>query len=102
MTSLIGQLYNRQRYRQHRCCVVDSISIRGYMVRKWYGSFGESLAKGHDMNYYIDLFSPETYEAFARSDIWCGGFRASAGRVKQGDKLICCMGSPSKVAHDHK
>jgi hypothetical protein len=47
------------------------------------------------MNYYIDLFSPETYEAFARSDRQISGFRARhrslAGRVKPGDKLICYM-----------
>jgi predicted RNA-binding protein len=45
------------------------------------------------MAYFLDLFSPETYEAFTRSDRTVTGFRPSrqgrAGRVKPGDKLIC-------------
>lgn len=45
------------------------------------------------MAYFLDLFSPETYEAFTRSDRTVTGFRPSrqgrAGRVKAGDKLIC-------------
>ncbi len=47
------------------------------------------------MNYFLDLFSPETYNAFAQSDRSISGFRkrqaAAAGRVKPGDKLICYM-----------
>jgi predicted RNA-binding protein len=45
------------------------------------------------MAYFLNLFSPETYEAFTRSDRTVTGFRPSrqglAGRVKAGDKLIC-------------
>jgi predicted RNA-binding protein len=47
------------------------------------------------MAYYLDLFSPETYEAFARSDRSVSGFRMRqrnvARRVKPGDKFICYM-----------
>jgi predicted RNA-binding protein len=47
------------------------------------------------MTYFLDLFSPETYEAFTRSDRMVSGFRArqrrAASRVKVGDKLICYM-----------
>jgi predicted RNA-binding protein len=45
--------------------------------------------------YFLDLFSPETYEAFTQSDQRVTGFRArqkiAATRVKVGDKLICYM-----------
>jgi hypothetical protein len=45
------------------------------------------------MTYYIDLFSPETYEAFTRSDRTITGFRLrqknTASTIKAGDFLIC-------------
>ena len=47
------------------------------------------------MAYYLDLFSPETYKAFSRSDRSVTGFRIrqrnGAQRVKPGDKLVCYM-----------
>jgi hypothetical protein len=47
------------------------------------------------MGHFLDLFSPETYEAFARSDRTTSGFRLrhqnAASRIKPGDKLICYM-----------
>lgn len=47
------------------------------------------------MQYFMDLFSPETYEAFGRSDRTVSGFRPRqrnvAHRVKKGDKLVCYM-----------
>src|SRR5437773_12160928 len=47
------------------------------------------------MAYYLDLFSPETYEAFKSSRRDVSGFRmrhnAAAGRIKTGDKLVCYM-----------
>lgn len=47
------------------------------------------------MAYYIDLYSPETYEAFTKSNRDISGFRprqiTAARRVKPGDKLICYM-----------
>ncbi len=47
------------------------------------------------MNYFLDLFSPETYEAFGRSDRSVSGFRPrhknAADRVRIGDKLVCYM-----------
>jgi hypothetical protein len=47
------------------------------------------------MSYFLDLFSPETYNAFARSDRSVSGFRkrhfVAAGRVKPGDKFVCYM-----------
>ena len=47
------------------------------------------------MAYYVDLFSPETYEAFTRSDRSISGFRArqvnAASRIQAGDKLVCYM-----------
>jgi predicted RNA-binding protein len=50
---------------------------------------------GVGMTYYIDLFSPETYETFTKSNRDISGFRArqegAASRIKVGDKLICYM-----------
>lgn len=47
------------------------------------------------MAYFLDLFSPETYEAFSRSEKNISGFRlrhqSAASRVSVGDKLICYM-----------
>src|SRR5215467_10186703 len=47
------------------------------------------------MNYYLDLFSPETYEAFTRSSRDISGFRLRheglASRVQPGDKLLCYL-----------
>ncbi len=47
------------------------------------------------MNYWTDLFSPETYEGFSKSDRTVSGFRESqrsmADRILAGDKLICYM-----------
>ncbi len=47
------------------------------------------------MAYFIDLFSPETYEIFTKSDQNISGFRlrqeGAASRIKVGDKLICYM-----------
>ena len=45
------------------------------------------------MGYFIDLFSPETHEAFTKSDRGISGFRMRqqgvASRVKPGDTLVC-------------
>jgi len=45
------------------------------------------------MAYYIDLFSPETYDAFSKSKRDVSGFsplqETQAGRIEVGDKLIC-------------
>lgn len=47
------------------------------------------------MTYYVDLFSPETYEAFSRSDRTVSGhspnLRTAAKRVHPGDKFVCYM-----------
>ena len=47
------------------------------------------------MAYYIDLFSPETYDAFSESDRTVSGFRPRhrnmAQRIKPGDRLVCYM-----------
>ena len=47
------------------------------------------------MAYYVSLFSPETYEAFSRSERNVSGYRPSqrraARRVRPGDKFICYM-----------
>jgi hypothetical protein len=47
------------------------------------------------MAYYIDLFSPETYEAFARSSRDVSGFRPRhigvAERIKPGDIFVCYL-----------
>ena len=47
------------------------------------------------MAYFIDLFSPETYEAFARSDRDISGFRlrhkGMADRIKSGDVFVCYL-----------
>lgn len=45
------------------------------------------------MAYYIDLFSPDTYETFGKSDRTISGFRERqrgvASDIKPGDKFIC-------------
>jgi predicted RNA-binding protein len=45
------------------------------------------------MAYFLNLFSPETFEAFARSNREISGFRLrqrnAASRVQVGDKLVC-------------
>lgn len=47
------------------------------------------------MSYFLNLFSPETYEAFRRSDCTVSGFRerqrAMADRLEPGDKFVCYM-----------
>lgn len=47
------------------------------------------------MAYYLDLFSPETYEIFTKSNRDISGFRVrqqnAASRIAVGDKLICYM-----------
>lgn len=47
------------------------------------------------MTYWSDLFTPETFEAFARSDRTVSGFRESqrstTEKVQVGDKFICYM-----------
>lgn len=47
------------------------------------------------MAYYLNLFSPETYEAFSKSNRDVSGFRLrqqnAASRIKIGDKFICYM-----------
>jgi hypothetical protein len=47
------------------------------------------------MAYLSDLFTPETYEAFGRSDRTISGFRESqrtmADKIRPGDKFICYM-----------
>lgn len=47
------------------------------------------------MSYYLDLFSPETYEIFSKSTKDLSGFRLrqenAASRIHVGDKLICYM-----------
>jgi predicted RNA-binding protein len=52
------------------------------------------------MAYWLNLFSPETYEAFTRSDRSVSGFRErqknQAKRVKPGDKLVCYMTNLSR------
>jgi hypothetical protein len=45
------------------------------------------------MAYFLDLFSPETYEAYGNSDRTVSGFRPrqrnAAARINPGDKLLC-------------
>ena len=47
------------------------------------------------MAYYLNLFSPETYEAFGRSDRTVSGFRRrqrhAASRIKPGDIFVCYL-----------
>jgi predicted RNA-binding protein len=47
------------------------------------------------MAYFIDLFSPETYDAFARSPRDISGFRLRhknmAQRIKAGDVFVCYL-----------
>jgi hypothetical protein len=47
------------------------------------------------MGYFVHVFSPETYEAFSRSDRTVSGFglrqQGIAGRLMAGDRLVCYM-----------
>jgi hypothetical protein len=47
------------------------------------------------MAYFLDLFSPETYEAFTESNQTISGFRMSqqsaASKITVGDRLVCYM-----------
>ena len=47
------------------------------------------------MAYYLNLFSPETYEAFTQSDRTTSGFRqrqeGAATRIQPGDRFVCYM-----------
>ena len=47
------------------------------------------------MAYYLDIFSPETYESFSKSPMDVSGFRkrqqALARRIEPGDMFICYM-----------
>jgi predicted RNA-binding protein len=47
------------------------------------------------MNYWTDLFTPDTFDAFTRSDRTVSGFRitqrAFAHKVKPGDRLLCYL-----------
>jgi predicted RNA-binding protein len=47
------------------------------------------------MTYYINLFSPETYETFTKSNREVSGFRPrqenAASRIEVGDRFICYM-----------
>ena len=57
--------------------------------------FNNQLMKGVEMAYFLDLFSPFTYEAFLTSSQDVSGFRSrqlnAARKVKPGDKFICYM-----------
>ncbi len=52
------------------------------------------------MTHYLDLFSPQTYKAFCRSDQSISGFRKThekhAQRVQPGDRFICYMSKVSR------
>jgi len=52
------------------------------------------------MTYFIDLFSPETHDAFTKSDQAVSGFRLRqrgvASRVKAGDTLVCYITKVSR------
>lgn len=54
------------------------------------------------MKYFLNLFSPETFDAFMRSDCSVSGFRErhriAAGRVSVGDRLICYVTRLSRWA----
>lgn len=54
------------------------------------------------MAYFTDLFSPETFEAFAKSDRTISGFRerqrTSAERLHAGDQLLCYVTRVSRWA----
>lgn len=47
------------------------------------------------MSFFLDLFSPETYNTFSQSDRSVSGFRRrhtnAAARIKAGDKFVCYM-----------
>lgn len=47
------------------------------------------------MNYYLNLFSPDTYETFTRSGKKVSGFRirhqSAAAKVHVGDRMLCYM-----------
>ena len=68
------------------------------------GSVPEAIYVGDNVvvAYYLNLFSPATYEAFSRSDRTVSGFQekhqALARRVKPGDSLLCYVTKLSRWA----
>lgn len=52
------------------------------------------------MTFYTNLFSPDTYETFSRSDRTVSGFskhqHAWARRIQKGDRFICYMTKMSR------
>jgi predicted RNA-binding protein len=52
------------------------------------------------MSFFLNLFSPETYETFSHSDRTISGFRRrhtnAAARIKTGDKFVCYMTKVSR------
>lgn len=52
------------------------------------------------MSFFLNLFSPETYETFNHSDRTVSGFRRrhtnAAARIQTGDKLVCYMTKVSR------
>jgi hypothetical protein len=61
----------------------------------WYRPVNKAQREEVAVSYYLDLFSPETYQAFGRSDQGVSGFRPRqqnmASRVRKGDKLLCYL-----------
>ena len=59
-----------------------------------------TVLKGGRIAYFIDLFSPETYQAFADSSRSISGFRlrhkTTAERVSRGDLLVCYLAQLSR------
>jgi hypothetical protein len=45
------------------------------------------------MAYFLDLFSPETYEAFSRSDRSVSGFRVRQRNLAEKGLFCCFRGS---------
>jgi predicted RNA-binding protein len=56
-------------------------------------SDGVAVRDNPAVSYYLNRFSPATYEAFSKSDRTVSGFKekhqALAKRVKPGDTLLC-------------
>jgi hypothetical protein len=67
----------------------------GKLCRNSWGYRSRSTVESSVMAYFIDLFSPETYEAFKVSSREISGFRLRqkpvAERIKAGDTLVCYM-----------
>jgi len=73
----------------------SSVNLSIFLQRKPFPFLSFQSKEREIMAYYLDLFSPETYETFSKSNRNISGFRIrqlnAAQKIIPGDKLVCYM-----------